>query len=204
MPLCRNRVDHGRSNLQFSPCSFAGSLPLAPTRLAKRRMLRIGQTFRVGREQRQCPEKEVAPLNRIVLVAPTTTPTLSRSTRHPSYYVRKVDAGSGVGTVPGVTVTFPLRKLASIGLRFESNKEFFGAVDCRYGHGPFLPLVNCLDTSRLVASTEITSEAGECDYSLGNTRVVCNPYGYPHERNGRPYPQVVLEIPGRKPTGVIA
>jgi Icc-related predicted phosphoesterase len=43
-----------------------------------------------------------------------------------------------------------------------------------------------------------------CDYSLGNTRVVCNPYGYPHERNGRPYPQVVLEIPGRKPTGVIA
>ena len=33
-----------------------------------------------------------------------------------------------------------------------------------------------------------------CDYMLGETRVVCNPYGYPHERNGRPYPQVVLEV----------
>ena len=33
-----------------------------------------------------------------------------------------------------------------------------------------------------------------CDYTLGNTRVVCNPYGYPHERNGRPYPQAVLEV----------
>ncbi len=33
-----------------------------------------------------------------------------------------------------------------------------------------------------------------CDYMLGETRVVCNPYGYPRERKGFPYPQVVLDI----------
>lgn len=33
-----------------------------------------------------------------------------------------------------------------------------------------------------------------CDYKLGETRVVCNPHGYPQERGKTPYPQVVLEI----------
>jgi Icc-related predicted phosphoesterase len=34
-----------------------------------------------------------------------------------------------------------------------------------------------------------------CDYTLGDTRVVCNPHGYPNEHTaGWVYPQVVLEI----------
>jgi Icc-related predicted phosphoesterase len=33
-----------------------------------------------------------------------------------------------------------------------------------------------------------------CDYMMGNTRVVCNPYGYPAERGVTPYPQVVIEV----------
>jgi Icc-related predicted phosphoesterase len=33
-----------------------------------------------------------------------------------------------------------------------------------------------------------------CDYMLGETRVVCNPYGYPSERGSREYPQVLLEV----------
>ena len=33
-----------------------------------------------------------------------------------------------------------------------------------------------------------------CDYQLGNTRVVCNPHGYPSERGPVPYPKIVLEI----------
>lgn len=32
------------------------------------------------------------------------------------------------------------------------------------------------------------------DYMLGETRVLCNPYGYPSERGGTPYPQIVLEV----------
>jgi Icc-related predicted phosphoesterase len=35
---------------------------------------------------------------------------------------------------------------------------------------------------------------GACDYMLGNTRVVCNPYGYPAERGSVPYPLVVLDV----------
>jgi hypothetical protein len=27
-----------------------------------------------------------------------------------------------------------------------------------------------------------------CDYELGSTRVACNPYGYPHERDRNRYP----------------
>jgi hypothetical protein len=39
-----------------------------------------------------------------------------------------------------------------------------------------------------------------CDFVLGNTHVLCNPYGYPHEiyktygENPIPYPQVVIEV----------
>jgi|SRR5208337_5196508 len=39
-----------------------------------------------------------------------------------------------------------------------------------------------------------------CDYMLGNTHVICNPYGYPSEiykayvENPIPYPQVVVEV----------
>jgi Icc-related predicted phosphoesterase len=35
---------------------------------------------------------------------------------------------------------------------------------------------------------------GFCDYMLGNTRVICNPHGYPSERGITPYPQVVLDV----------
>jgi Icc-related predicted phosphoesterase len=33
-----------------------------------------------------------------------------------------------------------------------------------------------------------------CDYALGGTRVICNPYGYPQERGSAEYPQVVVEV----------
>ena len=33
-----------------------------------------------------------------------------------------------------------------------------------------------------------------CDYMLGDTRVVCNPYGYPYERAGRKYPICEFEV----------
>jgi Icc-related predicted phosphoesterase len=39
-----------------------------------------------------------------------------------------------------------------------------------------------------------------CDYKLGGTRVICNPYGYPNENfkdygeNQKEYPQVVLDV----------
>jgi predicted phosphodiesterase len=33
-----------------------------------------------------------------------------------------------------------------------------------------------------------------CDYALGQTRVICNPYGYPQERGAAEYPQVVIEL----------
>ena len=33
-----------------------------------------------------------------------------------------------------------------------------------------------------------------CDYTIGITRVVCNPYGYPHERNPNFDPALVIEI----------
>ncbi len=33
-----------------------------------------------------------------------------------------------------------------------------------------------------------------CDYKLGETRVLCNPYGYPRERGSAPYPQILVEV----------
>lgn len=35
-----------------------------------------------------------------------------------------------------------------------------------------------------------------CDYQIGKTRVVCNPYGYPHEKNPEFNPKFVVEICG--------
>jgi predicted phosphodiesterase len=33
-----------------------------------------------------------------------------------------------------------------------------------------------------------------CDYKLGDTRVICNPCGYPGERRGRPYTPVYIDV----------
>jgi Icc-related predicted phosphoesterase len=35
---------------------------------------------------------------------------------------------------------------------------------------------------------------GACDYTLGRTRIICNPYGYPSERGSSEYPQIVLDV----------
>lgn len=34
----------------------------------------------------------------------------------------------------------------------------------------------------------------DCDLVIGDTRLVCNPYGYPSERAGRPYLPVVFDV----------
>jgi predicted phosphodiesterase len=34
----------------------------------------------------------------------------------------------------------------------------------------------------------------ECDIVIGDTRCLCNPYGYPSERAGRPYHPVVVDV----------